>query len=196
MIEWRIALQMGPMTAVGSYSAGWATRWLSPVFLKYLLASLLLAFVVRAWLGIRDLSQAKAKNAIAAGVGVVAGMASGLSGVGSGVILSPFMMAMRLVEHTRVSPTANAIMCFTTSFGTLAFIDWPEAGSPWTWGQVHGEKSFILVLGAWVSSFFARRWQHRVPELARRRILLTVLFLLSLKVFWDAYSLQVGTGQL
>lgn len=194
VIEWKIALRMGPMTAVGSYTAGWATRWLSPVFLKYLLASLLLVFVIRAWAGIRDISQAKGKNWIAAGVGVIAGMASGLSGVGSGVILSPFMMAMRLVEHTRVSPTANAIMCFTTSFGALAFVSWPEAGQPWVWGQVHAEKSLVLVLGAWISSYFARRWQHRVPEKPRRRILLAVLFLLSLKVFWDAYSLQVGTG--
>ena len=196
VIDWKVALRVGPMTAVGSYTAGWATRWLSPVFLKYLLATLLLVFVIRAWLGIRDISQAKGKNIIAGAVGVLAGLASGLSGVGSGVILSPFMMALRLVEHTRVSPTANAIMCFTTSFGALAFVSLPAQGTPWQWGQIHVDKALVLVLGAWFSSYYARRYQPRVPEKPRRRILLAVLFLLSLKVFWDAYRLQVGAGQL
>lgn len=187
-IEWPVAFQIGPMTAIGSFASGYATRFFSAMTLLYSLGALLLIFV---WRGLQPVEFEKEKGQVGmktAGVGLLAGLASGISGVGSGVILSPFLLSLRIVEHTRVSPTANAIMCFTTFFGVLSFFDWPSSASPWVWGLVHGDKSLLLVFGALVSSHFSRAYQHRIPEVGRRRILI-VLILLAVKVLWNAYSL-------
>lgn len=188
-VDWGVALRVGPLTALGSFLAAYLTRWLPPSWLKFILGTILILFV---WQGRKDAVAA----AIRKGnrkihlliIGLMGGVASGISGLGSGIIVSPLLLGSKLVDHRRVSPTTNAVMIFTSFFGSMAFIEWPHGEDFLVWGMVHGDKALQLFAGAWISSLAARRFQQRIPERPRRIILLSVLLALALKVFWDAYQ--------
>lgn len=187
-VDWGVSLRVGPLTALGSFLAAYLTRWISAPWLKFILGTVLILFV---WRG-----QKETVTAIKTGsrrihlliVGVMGGVASGISGLGSGIIVSPLLMGLKLVDHTRVTPTTNAVMIFTTFFGSMAFLDWPKREDFFLWGMVHLDIALKLFAGAWISSLAARRMQHRIPERPRRIILLSVLLGLAFKVFWEAYQ--------
>lgn len=189
LVRWEVVVRIVPFTALGSFVAGYITRWIPVVGLKFILGFIMLFFV---WRGLRrsqSISVQKGRQIHLVGMGLFGGFASGISGLGSGIIISPLLMATKLVDHWKVSPTTNAIMVITSSFGVMAFIGWPQPGHPFVWGLVQADKALQLVAGAWLASFFVRRHQSRLPENWRKMILLGVLFLLSVKVFWEAFHL-------
>jgi uncharacterized membrane protein YfcA len=187
-VDWGVSLRVGPLTALGSFLAAYLTRWMPTSWLKFILGTILILFV---WQG-----QKETVTTIRRGsrkihlliIGLMGGVASGISGLGSGIIVSPLLMGLKLVDHRRVTPTTNAVMIFTTFFGSMAFIDWPHGEDFLRWGMVHGDMALKLFAGAWISGLAARRIQQRIPERPRRIILLSVLLGLALKVFWDAYQ--------
>lgn len=189
-VEWRVALRIGPLTAMGSFVSSFATRWLPVFWLKGILGTLLLIFV---WRGAQSNKVKSAGNISQIKIilmGLFSGLASGISGLGSGIIVSPLLLSSKLVDHRKVTPTTNAVMVFTSLFGILSFLAWPSWRKPFIWGMVHGDIALKIIGGAWVSSFIARRFQSRIPERLRKILLLTALFLLALKVFWSAYKLS------
>lgn len=123
-------------------------------------------------------------SASSVGFAVFVGVSSGLAGVGAGLVLVPYMIFTRLVRADQVIPTSNAIMIGTTFSGLMAyllqsqfntqeisFISWPHAG--------------LIFLGSLIGGIPGRRYQHLLPELARKIMLATVLTLLMIRLILE-----------
>ena len=55
----------------------------------------------------------------------------------------------------------------------------------WQWGFVRLDAAFLLAGGAFVTSWLARKLQHKLPIAWRLGLLTTLLFLLFLKMIWE-----------
>ncbi len=114
-------------------------------------------------------------------VGSGAGLASGLTGIGGGTLLVPLFLVGRWVKNEEVSPTGNAINMIAATAGALTLF---FAHRTVSWRAV----IFILV-GAMITSHFARKKQKKVPEDLRRKIVGFFLLSLILIQIYELYKL-------
>lgn len=193
-ISWSVALVVGPLTAVGAALSGSYVRHLPGDVLRWILTLVVLVVFLRAVLrllkkNVVDVPHdreslaglALSKKIAMVGMGIFAGLLSGVSGIGAGLVISPLLIQLHLVRNERVSPTANAVMLFTTFFGALALAS-PTVPTDLQWGYIHLDKAFLLASGAFCTSWFARKVQGHLPVHWRLSLLTGLLFLLFLKM--------------
>lgn len=195
LVIWRIALIIGPMTAVGAYTSGVLSQRFSDESLRLVLAVLVSVFLLRAFIGGKkksttngseQIEELNLKSSIAAGfVGVIAGLLSGISGIGAGLVVSPLLINLHLAENEKVSPTANGVMIFTTFFGALAYALADNRLQGWQLGYIHLDKALLLFGSAFVTSYFARKKQSQMPVVWRKGLLTALLGLLTLKMWLE-----------
>jgi len=112
---------------------------------------------------------------VAALIGLVTGITSGLSGVGGGAVTIPLMLWARLVPNARVVAVSNTIIVATATAGALAFFtSHASAGIPNLIGQVHWPSAIIVVVGAQVGSPIGQ-WLNKRLTLPRRRRTMGIL---------------------
>ena len=197
LIAWQVAVIVGPLTAIGAYASGTYARYLPGDVLRWILTAVVLVVFFRAVLrllkrNIQDVSHDRLtlgdldlfKKVAVVGMGVFAGLLSGVSGIGAGLVISPLLIQMQLVRNERVSPTANAVMLFTTFFGALALAS-PTLPEGWQWGFIRLDAAFLLAGSAFATSWMARKIQHKLPLSWRLGLLTGLLFLLFLKMIWE-----------
>lgn len=117
-----------------------------------------------------------------AGAGALAGLTSGFAGVGSGVILSPIMILLKIVKSVQLVPTANASMVFATLGACLSFF---VTGKPvqWNqWGLIRLDIALGLFISASLFSSFFRPYQDKLSIKIKSLLLSLVLSGLIFKI--------------
>ena len=191
LVIWSVALLIGPFTGVGAFLSGQLTQWVPDLYLRTFLAVLVSFVLVRAvrksFFSSQNESQRQQGHASlsrgrSVGTGLFAGLLSGVSGIGAGLIVSPLLLNLKMVKNQEVSPTANGVMMFTTFFGCLAFVSWDPIVN-WQWGAIHLDKALLLAGGAWISSYFARSRQQKMSAFWRGTLLTLLLAFLTIKMW-------------
>ncbi len=198
-VVWRVARIVGPVTVTFSFLSGWIAVHMSESFLKFFLlgvfglvliqSSEIFAFT-RSAAVINFFTSKKALWSL----GTVAGITSGLGGIGSGLILAPFLLAARIVRSDEVTPTSNAIMALTTFAGTVSFM-WTSfdlSGNTDIFGFVKWEYALIISNGAILTSFIGKAYQHRMSDTLRKNLLMALLFSLICRVVWELTFTSYG----
>lgn len=191
LIEWHLAWAFGPATALGAFVAGRWSLFLSETILRLLLGTVMILFALQtgrsAWLSRRPVPptvEPQVRRWKLMAVGYLNGILAGLTGIGSGIVLNPLMMQWRLTKDIKVSPTANAIMVYSTGAGAMAFAwglkGWDLNGS--RLGFIHLDVAAVLTLMAWIISPWGRRWQELLSPGQRRWIFTIILLGLGLHV--------------
>jgi len=183
-VNLRAVFLFGPLTAVG---AGLAAFYISPYFSNELAGVLLfwgLANIVKVFKKQNEavIGKSNSKLFLYGFLSLVAGVLSGLLGIGSGLILSLMLVGIYWVEEDSISPTSNGIMVFTTFFGCLAYLLKNDAHNVLSHAQ---DYTLPLVAGAIGTSFFGRKFQHLLSRKKRGIILILLLIVLSIRTFLD-----------
>lgn len=188
-VNLKAVFMFGPLTAVGSAVAAF---FISPYFsnndLRLTLAAVLLVWGVMNIFKVFkkpsgtpvEANLKKSKLVFYCLLSLIAGVLSGLLGIGSGLILSLMLVGIFWVDDDKISPTSNGIMVFTTFFACLAYMIRNEAIDVLPHIQTY---TFPLVLGAVSTSFFGRKIQHLLIRKARGVILIVLLIVLSIRTF-------------
>lgn len=178
-INWKVSFLVGPLAAVAAFIAGMKAQAINEkslkIFLILIILYILLKLIAQILLGTKAVKSSKIK---VAGLGVLAGAVSGFTGLGAGTIIAPSLLGFKEIKNTQASPTTNAIMVFTTLFAALSFVyaDFNE-----NTGYIQWKIVAVLFLGAFVSSFFGRKFQSLLQLKYRRVIFLVILSLLLAK---------------
>ena len=190
LIRWPVVILMGPVSALVAIVSAWfVQKWSAQDILMVLMIVLLLvAFktLLSSFLSNKHktLSWGLREKLFSVVAGVVAGMTSGFAGVGSGVILSPAMILLRVVSPRQLAPTANANVVCTTLGACLCFL---VSGSQVAWNQ-WGLIRLDIAVGIFVcASFFGcflRPYQDRLPLALKSLLLSVLLFCLSVKILY------------
>ncbi|RME17835.1 MAG: sulfite exporter TauE/SafE family protein [Bdellovibrio sp.] len=199
-VRWGCALFMGSLTALGALIAGVTAQFVDGIWLKVVFTLVLVAFTLKMILGTlysssflkekvenneREVEFGKDKKRKAGFLAFFAGFLSGMSGGGSGMILSPSLIRFRLVRPLEVVPTSNAIVMFTTFFALIGYL-W-RGGlcltcEPAYWGKVYLGIVAQMAPAAIFSAFWGRRYQEKFPEVVRFWGLMVLLIALSVKM--------------
>ena len=191
LVEWRIVVLMGPASLVTSFLAARLSTTVDPKWILITLAVILALVAVRGivmsmskikYEVVTDLSTGQ--KAISVGGGALAGAASGFAGIGSGAILSPLMIILKIIEPAKLSPTANANMLFATGAGTLGFLTAGEFQNWSQWGNIRLDIAAGIFVVATILGGFLRPHQNKLPFIAKAILLNFLLLFLIGKVVY------------
>jgi hypothetical protein len=118
-------------------------------------------------------------------IGAFIGTISGMTGVGGGAITTPVMLISGLVNNVQATPTSNAIMIFTTLFGSISFALHNAVDTKsMTFGLIHLDTAVILFVG---SAFFSKsgvRVNQKFPLFWRKTILGLLLLFICIRLLF------------
>jgi len=122
-------------------------------------------------------------------VGLVAGFASGMFGVGGGIVMVPLLVLAVHLDQRQASATSLFAIVPTALVGALRY---------WTMGQIAWWPAALIALGGVVGSLVGARLMHRLPikSLTWGFIGLQLLMLLSMVLVEPARAARVELGPL
>lgn len=166
---WPFALGSIPMAYLGGT---WTVP--EPVY-KYLVGAALLVAALRLLIETKEGEAARPPPfAAACAVGAVLGFASGLTGVGGGIFLSPLLLFMRWADMRTTAAVSAPFILVNSIAGLVGYATTSEV---WPSGLL--PLSGAALVGAWIGSALAVR---RLTPLRLRKLLGLVLGVAGLKM--------------
>jgi uncharacterized membrane protein YfcA len=111
------------------------------------------------------------------GLGVFAGVLSGLVGIGGGIIIVPALVYFFGMEQKTAQGTSLAVLLPPT--GLLAFIEYYRAG------HVDVRVGVLIVVGLMLGGWLGADLALQLPQMTLRRIFATLLFLTAIKMWTE-----------
>ncbi|WP_297523405.1 sulfite exporter TauE/SafE family protein [Thermococcus sp.] len=156
-IHYKAGLLLASTAVPGAYIGAWATSYISSAQLKVIFGFVLLLVSIRIYRkksaepGEVRLEEVELDYRIIPVGGFIAGIASGLLGIGGGAINVPFLTAMGLPIHYAVATSSFAIV-FTATGGALKHYAMGNVEVEWLLLLVPG-----LIIGAQLGAKIAKR---------------------------------------
>lgn len=180
LIDFRTCLILLIPTSMGSYLSSFYSSRLSEDLIQGILIGIMALMVVKLNLKIKENRASKKPYHFMILGALVSGSLAGITGIGSGVILGPLLLAFGLTDHKKVSPVINVMIvvaCFFSSLNYLNLNEWSHYRS----GAVHLDLALLMILTSLPSSFLGRKFNHQIDPRLRKRIVSAVLGVLILK---------------
>jgi uncharacterized membrane protein YfcA len=109
-------------------------------------------------------------------VGVAAGVAAGMFGIGGGLIIVPALVLLyRLSQHAAVGTSLGAILLPVGALGAWVY---------WKNGNLNVRYSLLIAAGLLVGGFLGAKLVEPVSDLAMRRMFGGFLLLISIRMIW------------
>jgi len=110
-------------------------------------------------------------------VGLLAGVMSGLFGIGGGVVVIPALVFIFGMTQHQAQGTSTALLLLPV--GLLAFINYYKAG------HINIKYAAIIACAFFIGAFFGSKLAINMSDLTLKRIFAIVMILISIKMFFD-----------
>ncbi|MCP4640062.1 MAG: sulfite exporter TauE/SafE family protein [bacterium] len=178
--QWGLAATIATGSIVGAYASGFATTFLPDKAIIWIFVAFLGVAAARTFLlkpvTVRE-EDVRKRMAIAVGIGLLTGIASGATGIGGGAVLVPLALLAGIVSNGRVVALSNTVMVATCTAAAFAHFQATKTTDlPWTYGQVNVALAPIIFIGAQIAGPFGK-WVNARLTLTRRKVVMGVLLL-------------------
>ena len=196
LVNWGVAIKLGPIAALMAFFWARVALKMPDRTLKTILTVILFSFAVQMMIEAvfkrkkaKEWSK-KALQILLVFVGLLCGTLAGLTGLGSGILLSPIFIQFNVVSDEKVAPTSNAVVIFTSFAGVATFLYHRYLSNDLSGrvmlSQFNPMYAVILAGVAVIVASLVRPHQAKIPRHIRKALVGTVLLLFSLK---EAYLL-------
>jgi uncharacterized membrane protein YfcA len=107
-------------------------------------------------------------------IGLIGGLASGLLGIGGGIIMIPAMVLFMGFSQHQAQGTTLAVLVFPVAL--LAVINYYKSG------YIDFKFVFVLIFTFVIGSYFGSRWAVNIDEKLLKKIFGAFLFLVSIRL--------------
>ena len=115
-------------------------------------------------------------------VGVLAGVLSGLFGIGGGIVIVP-MLAL-LLGFTQHKAQGTSLAMLSLPVALVAVVNYYKKGN------VDLRAAALLALGFIVGAYFSSGWVNQLPQATLKRMFAVLLIAVALKIFWDTRGVR------
>ena len=176
LVEWRIGITAGSFAAFGSFVAATLTGYVPEYILHFVMFFVLVQI---AYITLRGPKKNGKPVESYVGIGLASGLIAGFTGIGGGVLMTPMLGRLKGMLQARVVPTSNLAIGITSLAGAFALV---IAGLRQEHGSIFGlvrlDLALTLFIGAQITAYFGRKYQHRLDP--KKRDWLIGLLLLGL----------------
>lgn len=189
-VVWNFVLRMGPLTVLGGFLGSKIAAIIPDIYLRMFLIFFLYSLSYGFFKALLDKPNNQTKKSLLSrippsGLGVFAGILSGIAGIGSGVFLNFLVLKDDRIQSQEEVPTVNAIMVFICG-GVFASV---LVNTPHFFGVFYdkvGLNSFLMIfagilVGAFTGNYFN---MNRFPKL-RLSLLFSITFVLAFTVVYE-----------
>jgi len=191
LLNIKIVIKLIIISSIGSYSFAKLTPYLPEVFLKSLLGGVLGIFAIYTLVKVKQKNtEEKPIKEVFKNIMILSsGALSGLTGIGSGLILNGLFANTKWIAHNKITPTINMIMFFTTVFAVSSFVSFDDTLNGFRYGFFHIEKSLIIFAGGMVTAFVGQSLQGKIDLELRKKILILLYISMSILSLYGAVTL-------
>ncbi|WP_148882348.1 sulfite exporter TauE/SafE family protein [Thermococcus aciditolerans] len=186
-IHYKVGLLLASTAVIGAYIGAWLTSFISAAQLKVIFGLALVIVAVRIYRKKTaepsevKLEEVEVNYKLVPIGGFFAGIASGLLGVGGGIINVPFLTYLGLPIHYAVATSSFAIV-FTATAGALKH---------YAMGNVETQWLVLLVPGLIIGAQLGARIAKRTRASSLKRAFAVVMALLALRMILKGLGLPV-----
>lgn len=186
-IHYKAGLLLASTAVIGAYIGAWLTSFISAAGLKVIFGLALVVVAVRIYRkktaepGEVRLEEVEVNYKLVPVGGFFAGIASGLLGVGGGIINVPFLTYLGLPIHYAVATSSFAIV-FTATAGALKH---------YAMGNVETQWLVLLVPGLIIGAQLGARIAGRTKASSLKKAFAVVMALLALRMILKGLGLPV-----
>ncbi|KUH32397.1 permease [Thermococcus celericrescens] len=186
-IHYKVSLLLASTAVIGAYIGAWLTSFISAAQLKVIFGLALVIVAVRIYRKKTaepsevKLEEVEVNYRLVPIGGFFAGIASGLLGVGGGIINVPFLTYLGLPIHYAVATSSFAIV-FTATAGALKH---------YAMGNVETQWLVLLVPGLIIGAQLGARIAKRTRASSLKRAFAVVMALLALRMILKGLGLPV-----
>ncbi len=188
LLEWKTALKVGFTGGILSFLAGNIASYLSQQLLLVFFITVLFYLIIqtiRAKNSIKTSLPIKTSEKYVLKAGALAGIISGLTGVGGGSILTPILIGQQSIKKKMVVPLSNAFMMITSIGASIGYaMHSPIVWEKWEVGALHIDTALLIFIGALPASAFGTYFQSKVSLKVRKIFLLFFLILILIKMLF------------
>lgn len=109
-------------------------------------------------------------------IGLVAGVFSGMIGIGGAIIIIPALIYLLHLDQHTAQGTSLAIML--PPIGLLAVINYYKAGA------INLKFALVIAMAFLIGGYFGSRFALNIPVDSIRKVFAIVLFLIALRMFF------------
>lgn len=109
-------------------------------------------------------------------IGLLAGIFSGMIGLGGGLIIIPALMYLLHMNQHAAQGTSLALML--PPIGLLAAYNYYKAGA------LNVQFAVVIAIAFFVGGYFGSRWALSIPDAVLRKIFAISLILVAIKMLW------------
>jgi len=113
-------------------------------------------------------------------IGIIAGVLSGIIGIGGGVLIVPALIYLLHFDQRKAQGTSLGALL--APIGLLAFLAYYRKGN------VDVSAAVFIALGFMIGGYFGGMWAQQIPDLILRRIFALVLLALGLEMLLGTFS--------
>ncbi|NJE06145.1 sulfite exporter TauE/SafE family protein [Thermococcus sp. M36] len=186
-IHYKVGLLLASTAVIGAYIGAWMTSYISAAQLKVIFGAALVIVAVRIYQKktaepseVR-LEDVEVNYKLVPVGGFFAGIASGLLGVGGGIINVPFLTYLGLPIHYAVATSSFAIV-FTATAGALKH---------YAMGNVETEWLLLLVPGLIIGAQLGARVAKRTKASSLKKAFAVVMAVLALRMILKGLGLPI-----
>lgn len=175
LIDWKTARIILIFSSIFSFISSKVVPYVPPVILKniFLFATTIIIlspfFFTEKFSNFLKVHQ----RSFSIGIGCLMGMLSGFTGVGGGGLITPVLLYSNFVEPIKASPTANAVMMFTSFLAILGSLNFHQM-------PIHFDDALIAFIASFLGSFLGMKFNSNISLKARKLGLTLVLILIIL----------------
>ena len=109
-------------------------------------------------------------------IGIVAGIAAGMFGIGGGLIIVPALVLIyKISQHAAVGTSLGAILLPVGALGAWVY---------WKNGNLNVRYALLIAAGLLVGGFIGAKLVEPVSDLTLRRLFGAFLLVVSVKMMW------------
>jgi len=189
-IPWRLAAFLAAGSILGGYSGAWFTGYLSGKAVTWIFIVLLGLMTIRLLFSKPQPATVAAKprgHGIAFLIGILTGLASGMTGIGGGLVLVSLVLLAGLSANERITALSNLVMIATAAAGAWVHLRAPRTlDMVGTIGQVNLAVVPALFLGAQLGSPFGQWFNARLAYSKRKIALATLNCIIAIRLIGQA----------
>lgn len=183
-IEYSIGLKLGILSIPGTVVGAFISSEITPSIFKILFALILISASIYIFskrkIEQKNYNLSKQIMILAIGASFVAGIISGLFGVGGGIIFVPLMVVAMGLSMKNAAPTSQFILLFASG---SALVTHTILGHPDFY------QALLLATGAFVGGLIGARLSLEIKENSLKILISIVMIAVAVKLFID--SLEV-----
>lgn len=184
LIDWKIALQILPLSALFSFLSSMYANHISDLAIKIMMTSVISLMIFRLLFFKNqefNLSP-NLKKLLVFVVATIAGLLSGLTGIGAGILIGPTLIIFHLTDLKKVSPIINVIIFVSCLFASINYLSRDVMTYPKI-GLVRVDIATSLFFAAQFGAWWGRHYNEKVSPPLRKKVVGVVLCLFVVKLW-------------